>query len=611
MSAPLLLLRDIRHGFGGNDLLAGAELAVHEGARIALVGRNGSGKSTLLKIAAGLMDPAKGDRIQRRSVSMRYLPQEPDLTGHATVFDYVAAGLGEHDEPHRARSLLTDLGLSGTEDPATLSGGERRRAALARVLAPRPDILMLDEPTNHLDLPAIAWLERTVGALPSAMILISHDRRFLTALSNETVWLDRGIARAVDKGFGEFENWRDTVLEEEEIAAHKLQRRIAREQDWVVHGVSGRRKRNVKRMARLQALREEHSSRRRPAGQVNMEVTEAETSGKLVVELIGVTKAYGDAAPVVRELSVRIQRGERVGIVGPNGAGKTTLIKLLTGALPPDSGTVKHGAGLEMVALDQGRADLDPNESLKDALTRGHGDFIVVGDSRRHIMSYMKDFLFAPEQAGSPVSALSGGERARLMLARALSLPSNLLVLDEPTNDLDLETLDLLQEMIADYPGTVLLVSHDRDFLDRTVDAVIASDGDGQWTVYAGGYSDMVAQRGQGVAPRTSRKLAAIAARAAPASAQPPVVRKKFNFAQTHALKTLPDRIASLQAEMVSLNGVLADTGMFARDPKRFEATSVRLAAAQAELDAAETEWLELQILQEQISGPQPVGLRR
>lgn len=600
MSAPLLLLQDIHHGFGGPELLRGAELAVHEGARIALVGRNGSGKSTLLKIAAGLIDPATGQRTVQRGVSIRYLPQEPDLSGHATTLDYVTAGLGEHDDPHRARYFLEHLGLSGDENPATLSGGERRRAAIARVMAPAPDVLMLDEPTNHLDLPGIAWLEKELAAMRSALVLISHDRRFLDTLTRSTVWIDRGTARTVDKGFAEFEAWRDIVLEEEITAQHKLDRRIAREEDWVRHGVSGRRKRNVKRMARLDSLRSERRDHRRAQGQVNLVVSEAEASGKLVVEAVGISKPFG-ANTVVHDFSVRIQRGERIGLVGPNGAGKTTMVNLLTGKLAPDSGTIKIGVGLEMVTLDQGRVDLDPQQRLKDVLTRGHGDIVEVGGSRRHVIGYMKDFLFAPEQAETAVSALSGGERGRLMLARALSLPSNLLVLDEPTNDLDLETLDLLQEMIGEYPGTVILVSHDRDFLDRTVNAVIVAEGGGAWSVYPGGYSDMLVQRGEGVttkktdAPKPKERTAQT-----PKAAQP---KKKLGFTETHALKTLPGRIEALQAEIAKLQTEMADPALFSRDPKKFAAASARIGTAQTELEQAETQWLELEMLRESLAG--------
>jgi ATP-binding cassette subfamily F protein uup len=607
MSAPLLLLQDIHHGFGGPELLCGAEIAVHENARIALVGRNGSGKSTLLKIAAGLIEPTSGIRTIQRGVTIRYLPQEPDLSGHANTLDYVLAGLGEHGEPHRASYYIERLGLTGDEDPATLSGGERRRAALARVLAPAPDVLLLDEPTNHLDLPGIAQLERELLSSRSALVLISHDRRFLDTLTRSTVWIDRGTARAVDKGFAEFEAWRDIVLEEEVTAQHKLDRRIAREEDWVRHGVSGRRKRNVKRMARLDSLRAERRDHRGAQGQVNMVVSEADASGKLVVEAKQAAKSFrrpdGSENTVVRDFSIRIQRGERVGLVGPNGAGKTTLVNLLTGKLAPDSGIIKMGVGLEMITLDQGRADLDPNMELQHALTRGHGDIIEVGGSRRHVIGYMKDFLFTAEQARTVVSALSGGERGRLMLARALALPSNLLVLDEPTNDLDLETLDLLQEMIAEYPGTVLLVSHDRDFLDRTVNAVIVAEGDGAWNVYAGGYSDMLAQRGAGVAAKESRNAKGKERPAAPSPQKTVTPKKKLGFTETHALKTLPARIEALHAEIAKLQAELGAGDLFSRDPKKFEANTRRIGFAHAELEQAETQWLELEMLRESLTG--------
>jgi ATP-binding cassette subfamily F protein uup len=589
-------------------LLSGASLTVEEGARLCLVGRNGSGKSTLLKIAAGLVQPERGERVVRQGVSVRYLAQEPDLAGFARTLDYVAAGLPEDEDPYRARYLLERLGLSGDEDPAHLSGGEQRRAALARVLAPEPDVLLLDEPTNHLDLPGIAWLESELAGLRSALVLISHDRRFLTALSRATAWLDRGSVRAVDKGFADFEPWRDEMLELEEREAHKLDRRIAREEDWIVHGVSARRKRNVRRVAQLQALRAERRNRRRAQGTVNLAVSEAEQSAKLIVEAEGVAKAFADkdgaARVVVKDFSIRVMRGERIGIVGPNGAGKTTLVNLLTGALAPDAGRLRLGENLRMVTLDQGREDLDPTMELKAALTRGHGDMIEVGGARRHVVGYMKDFLFTPEQARTPVAALSGGERGRLMLARALALPSNVLVLDEPTNDLDLETLDLLQEMIADYPGTVVLVSHDRDFLDRTVEAVIAWEGPGRWQVYAGGYSDMLAQRGQPGAEVAAREAKPVAKPIkTQASAEPPPQvpkKKKLTFAQTHALKTLPARMTQLQAEIARQQALLDDGTLFAKDRAKFAAATQALAAAQADLDAAEHQWLELELLREE-----------
>ena len=419
-----------------------------------------------------------------------------------TTLAYVEAGLGPTDDPHQARYLLQQLGLDGTEDPANLSGGELRRAALARVLAPEPDILLLDEPTNHLDLPAIEWLEGQLSERSGALVLISHDRRFLENLSRITVWLDRGSTRRVELGFGRFEAWRDEQLAEEEEAQHKLDRKIVREEHWVRYGVTARRKRNVRRMAALQSLRQARRDLRKGAGKAVIEATAAQASGTLVIEAKSIAKSFGPQ-PIVADFSTRILRGDRIGIVGPNGSGKTTLVNLLTGALAPDAGTVRLGANLEMASLDQHRESLDPEWTLREALTRGRGDTVSVGGSQRHVVSYMKDFLFTPQQARTPLRVLSGGERARLMLARALSLPSNLLVLDEPTNDLDLETLDVLEEMLGNYAGTLLLISHDRDFLDRVVNAVIVPEGGGRWVEYAGRL-----HRHAGAAGRRSRRQA-------------------------------------------------------------------------------------------------------
>ena len=448
-SPPLLQLSDIALTFGGTPLLEGAELAVAAGERVCLVGRNGSGKSTLLRIAAGLIEPDRGERFMQPGASVRYLPQEPDLAGHATTLAYVESGLGPTDDPHQARYLLQQLGLGGEEDPASLSGGELRRAALAHVLAPAPDILLLDEPTNHLDLPAIEWLEARLAEQRGALVLISHDRRFLENLSQATVWLDRGKTRRIDIGFRGFEAWRDEQLAEEEVAQHKLDRKIVREEHWVRYGVTARRKRNMRRMGELQALREARRTYRRAAGTAAMAASDADLSGKLVVEAKGIAKAFA-GRPIVADFSHRLLRGDRLGVVGPNGSGKTTLVSLLTGALAPDSGQVRLGANVEMATLDQGRESLDPNWTLGEALTGGRGDVVTVGGQKKHVVGYMKDFLFEPQQARTPLSVLSGGERGRLMLARALAKPSNLLVLDEPTNDLDLETLDVLEEMLAE-----------------------------------------------------------------------------------------------------------------------------------------------------------------
>jgi ATP-binding cassette subfamily F protein uup len=599
MPPPLLALQDIALTFGASPLLRSADLAVAEGDRIALVGRNGAGKSTLLRIAAGLVAPDGGTRFLQPGATLRYLPQGADLTGFATVRAYADAGLGPGDDPHRVPALLGALGLTGEEDPARLSGGEARRAALARALAPRPDILLLDEPTNHLDLPAIEWLEETLRSERTALVVISHDRRFLERTTRAMVWLDRGTTRRLEQGFAGFEAWRDQVLAEEEAEAHKLGRKIAREEDWVRYGVTARRKRNVRRMAELAALRERRRTRVMPTGRASAAAAEASGSGSLVIAADAVTKRYGDRA-IVRGFSTRIMRGDRVGIVGPNGAGKTTLLGLLTGALMPDEGSVRLGTGLAMVALDQARASLDPERSLADTLTGG-GDTVRVGGAPRHVIGYLKEFLFLPEQAGTPVGRLSGGEQARVMLARALAEPSNLLVLDEPTNDLDLETLDLLQEILADYSGTVLVVSHDRDFLDRVATSVIVAEGEGRWQEYAGGYTDMLAQRGAGVgAPVASavpRRRPEERREEAPAA----TAKRKLSFAQMHALKTLPGRIEALAAEIARQQSLLADAGLYARDRAAFDRASAALAKAEAEHAAAEEEWLALALLAEEI----------
>ena len=603
MSPPLLTLKDIFLTFGGTPLIEGAEMSVASGDRICLVGRNGSGKSTLLKIAAGLVEPDSGTRFAHPGAAIRYLPQEADFTGFSTTAEYVAAGLSPTDDPYRGQAVLAELGLSGEEDPSRLSGGEARRTALARVLAPRPDVILLDEPTNHLDLPAIEWLESELKATKAALVIISHDRRFLENLSRSTIWLDRGRARRLDQGFSSFEAWRDQVLEQEETERHKLDRKIVREEQWMHGGVTGRRKRNVRRVAELRAMREERNEQRRAQGNVVLEAADAQLSGKLVVEAKGLTKTYG-GKPVVEDFSMRILRGDRIGFVGPNGAGKTTLIRMLTGALEPDSGTLRLGTNLELVFLDQKREDLDPNATVAHALTGGRGDQVVINGKARHVASYMKDFLFLPEQARSPLSVLSGGERGRLMLARALAKPSNVLVLDEPTNDLDLETLDLLQELLADYPGTILLVSHDRDFLDRVVTSVIVPDGEGRWREYPGGYSDMVAQRRSAVANDTADGASERKA------AQPKMPRegsggpqRKLSFKEKHALEKLPGQIDTLQNEIRLLQERMADADFYTKDAKGFAATSERLTSAQDQLARLEEEWLELEMKREELEG--------
>jgi len=605
MPPPLLTLQDISLQIGSHSLLEDAGLVVGAGDRICLVGRNGAGKSTLLRIAAGLLPPDAGRRFVQPGATVRYLEQEPDLSGYPSTLAVVEAGLGTDAamDKHRALYLLQRLGLTGDEEPGVLSGGEARRVALAAVLAPEPDILLLDEPTNHLDLPGIAWLEAELSGLRSGIVTISHDRRLLQAISRTTVWLDRGLVRTLDQGFAGFEAWRDSVLEQEATEHHKLARKIVAEEDWLRYGVTARRKRNVKRLADLHRLRAQRREARQTQGKLRLSAAEADLSGRLVIVADGISKSF-DGHAVVRDLSTRVMRGDRIGIIGANGAGKTTLLKLLTGELAPDQGEVRLGTNLARLTLDQRREALDPAQTLADTLTGGSGDTVLVNGQRRHVVSYMKDFLFSPNQAGTPVGVLSGGERGRLMLARTFAQPSNLMVLDEPTNDLDLETLDLLQEQLADYPGTVLLVSHDRDFLDRVVTSVLVAAGDGRWLDYAGGFSDMLAQGGPnpagaavaGSAAAAAERTVAAKGRSVAIASSPPPSRPRLSFKEQYALQHLPERIAALEAEIARLGERLADPDLYASDPKAFAAATGRLAAAQGELAAAEDEWLMLEM---------------
>jgi ATP-binding cassette subfamily F protein uup len=598
---PLLTLRDVHLTFGGTPLLTGAELSVAEGERLCLVGRNGSGKSTLLKIAAGMVEMDTGERFFQPGRTIRYLPQEPDLSAYASTLDYVNEGLTDGDDPYRGAYLLEVLGLTGQEDPNSLSGGEARRAALARTLAPEPDIILLDEPTNHLDLPAIEWLEEELRSLKSAIVLISHDRRFLENLSRATVWIDRGISRRLDKGFAHFEAWRDEVFEQEEVDQQKLAQKIKREEHWMTYGVTARRKRNMRRVRELADLRKQKREHRGPQGTAKLSAAEGETSGKLVIEAKGISKTYGDRS-IVQDFSSRIQRGDRIGLVGPNGAGKTTLLKMLTGELTPDTGSVRLGTNLEMVTLDQKRENLNPQDSLSSVLTGGRGDTVVIGDETKHVMSYMKDFLFSPEQARTPVGVLSGGERARALLARALASTSNMMVLDEPTNDLDLETLDLLQELLADYKGTALIVSHDRDFLDRVATSVIVSEGNGEWREYAGGYTDMLAQRGEGVSARKAEKSAPSRkekAQGSTPSEEKPKKKSKLSFTQQHLLKSLPEDIEKIEAQLEKLQSDMNDPELYAKNPDKFAKLSAQITDLSTKKDAMEEQWLELEMLNE------------
>lgn len=602
MAPPLLTLQNIHLTFGGTPLLEGADMMVQERDRLCVIGRNGSGKSTLLKIAAGLMTADEGERFLHPGATVRYLEQEPDVSAFATIADYAASGLAPGDDPYRVDALLDVLELDGNADASALSGGEVRRAALVRALAPEPDILFLDEPTNHLDLPAIEWLEGELSRRKSALVLISHDRRFLSRLSRRTVWIDRGITRTVDRGFETFEEWRDETLAQEEQDRHKLDRKIVRENHWIVHGVSGRRKRNQKRLKDLEGLRQEKRLLADRAGKTaiaKLATSESQASGKLVLEAEHIAKSWSEK-PIVRDFSLKVQRQDRIGIVGPNGVGKTTLLKMLTGELEPDTGSVRLGTRLDIVTLDQKREQIPATTTLKDALTDGRGDMVMVGDQQKHVMGYMKDFLFLPEQARTPISRLSGGERGRLMLARAFAKPSNMLVLDEPTNDLDLETLDLLQELLSDYKGTVFLVSHDRDFLDRIVTSVLVGRGSGRWEAMAGGYSDaaekLCAETGD-----TANARSAPVTKKPKQAGKPGVSKRKLSFKESHALKTLPDDIARLETTITELADRLAKADFYSSDPEGFAKTSAELDKAQTELMACEEQWLELEMLREEI----------
>ncbi|CDN56047.1 Holdfast attachment protein C [Neorhizobium galegae bv. officinalis bv. officinalis str. HAMBI 1141] len=607
MAPPILKLDDIFLSFGGAPLLAGAGMQVEPGDRICLVGRNGSGKSTLMKIAAGMVEPQSGEVFRHPSSTIRYLEQAPDFADYSTVQAYAEAGLGPGDDPYRVTYLLEHLGLTGQEHPNTLSGGESRRAALARVMAPEPDILMLDEPTNHLDLPTIEWLEDELRKTRSALVVISHDRRFLEKVSNATVWLDRGTSRRLNRGFGEFEAWRDEVLEAEELEQHKLGKAIEREEHWLRYGVTARRKRNMRRLGELQTMRGNYRGHKGPQGTVQASVSEGRESGKLVIEAENITKSY-DERIIVAPFSIRVHRGDCIGLVGPNGAGKTTLLKMLTGQLAPDTGTVKLGTNLEIATLDQKREDLNPEDTLSHYLTDGRGETLLVNGEQRHVAGYMKDFLFQPEQIRTPIKNLSGGERARLMLARIMARPSNLLILDEPTNDLDIETLDLLQEIVAGYSGTVILVSHDRDFLDRTVTSTIAPANpdapDGRWIEYAGGYTDMLAQRKGALEERRRTEKADRAKTDTAASVSGTSKGKgKLSFKQKFALENLPKEMAKAEAEIVAREKKMADPNLFTKDPAAFNKLAAEMEKLRQSISKMEEEWLELEMLREEIEG--------
>ncbi|WP_237212483.1 ABC-F family ATP-binding cassette domain-containing protein [Ruegeria lacuscaerulensis] len=597
---PLLQMSGISLTFGGNPVFSGLDLVVQPGDRVALVGRNGSGKSTLMKVMAGLVETDQGDIVIPPGKSVGYMEQDPGMEGFATLGDYASSGL-EPGELYKVERAGEGLKFDPSRPVETASGGERRRAALAKLMAEAPDLMLLDEPTNHLDIEAIAWLERELGSTRAAYVLISHDRAFLRALTRATLWIDRGMVRRQEQGFEAFESWRDKVWEEEDQQRHKLNRLIKSEAKWAVEGISARRKRNQGRVRALQALRAEKAAQIKRQGSAAMSLDTGPKSGRKVIEAKGLSKSF-DAQQIVRNFDLLAQRGDRVAFVGPNGVGKTTLLKMLLGQEEPDEGTVTLGTNLVIAVFDQARAQLDPEMTLWDSLTgdpemrvSGKADQVMVGGQPKHVVGYLKEFLFDERQARAAVKSLSGGEKARLLLAKLMAKPSNLLVLDEPTNDLDVETLDLLQELLDDYDGTVLLVSHDRDFLDRVATTTIAMEGNGRATVYAGGWSDYIAQRGD-----TFQKKEEKTKTSKPKVKQESQPKSGLSFSEKHRLEKLPAEIARLEAEIGKLEELMADPELFTREPVKFQKATEALVERQEKLAVAEEEWL---VLEEKAEG--------
>lgn len=590
---PLLALRGARAGFGGDPLFSDIDVSVGRGERICLVGRNGGGKSTLLKAFAGLIDLEAGERFQQPGSVVAYLPQETTFLPDETVAEHVAASGAE---AHRVDALLDRLDLDPNRKGAELSGGESRRVALAKVLATDPDILLLDEPTNHLDLPTIEWLEDELLRFKGGFLLISHDRAFLTRLTQVTLWLDRGTLHRQEKGYANFEIWSDQVMADEEQERNRVEQHLKAEKRYLLRGVTARRRRNQRRLRKLDTLRKARADLIRPDRKAALTAANAPESGRILIDADEISKTFDDKV-IIKDFSTRVLRGDRVGIIGRNGAGKTTLLRMLTGELAPDSGTIRFGARLELMHSDQRRAALDPNKSLWETLCPAGGDSLIVQGRQRHVVAYLKDFLFDESQARSPISTLSGGERNRLALAMNLAKPCNLMVLDEPTNDLDLDTLDLLEDMLSEYDGTLLLVSHDRDFLDRLVSNIIAVEGNGVVGEYVGGYKEYRNQRP--VLTETAR----------PTVAAKPTVNKtapkaaRLSYREKTDLEKLPDRIATLSSQISGLEKQLADPAFVQRDRQGFEAAAAQLEAAQREKEEAEERWLELEIKRETLAG--------
>ena len=590
---PLLSLRDVTVGFGGPPLFSGIELHVARGERAALVGRNGSGKSTLMKTITGAIEKDGGAIYAEPGLRIAWLEQEPRFASGMTVADYVTAGT---QPGHAVDAILAEVGLDAGRELVSLSGGEGRRAGLARVFAAPPDLLLLDEPTNHLDLAMIEWLEARLLAFGGALVVISHDRTFLANVTNRVFWMDRGKLRTSEQGFAHFEDWREEVLHAEEKALEKLDAKLAAEAHWLIYGITARRKRNQGRMERLEQMRAHRATLIGGRGKLKLEAKEGESRSRMVIDATGIGKsvaAEGGARVLLKDFSTLILRGDRVGIVGPNGAGKSTLIKLLIGELAPDQGRIQVAKHLQLAYFDQRRQQLDPTKTLREVLVPQGGDSVFVQGRPRHVRAYLKDFLFDPRQADSPSGTLSGGERNRLLLAKILATPADLLVLDEPTNDLDTDTLDLLEELLGDYTGTLLVVSHDRDFLDKTVSSVVFMPGDGTVTEYAGGFSDAMAQR-RGTPAKVKPKPAA-PREAAPEPAKPARAPARLSYKDQRELDLLPERITALENEIAALEGELADADLYARDAALAERTMRRHGEAKAELAAAEDRWLALE----------------
>ena len=593
---PLLQLSDISLTFGGDPVFDGLDLVVQPGDRVALVGRNGSGKSTLMKVMAGLIEPDSGDRVAPAGVSVGYMEQDPDMAGFATLGAFAASGLPD-GEAYKVEMVAEGLKFDPDTSVDAASGGERRRAALAKLLAEAPELMLLDEPTNHLDIQAIGWLEQQLRDTRAGYVIISHDRAFLRNLTRATLWIDRGQVRRLEEGFEKFEDWRDKTWDDEDMQRHKLDRKIKSEARWAVEGISARRKRNQGRLRALHAMKADRASQIKRQGTAAMALEAGPKSGKRVIEAKGISKGYDDKV-IFAPMDLRVQRGDRIALVGPNGAGKTTLLKVLIGDIPPDTGTVTLGTNLEIAYFDQNRAALDPEMSLWDSLTgdpelrvSGKADQVMVRGNPKHVVGYLKEFLFDERQARAPVRSLSGGEKARLLLAKLMAKPSNFLVLDEPTNDLDIETLDLLQDILGDYDGTVLLVSHDRDFIDRTAATTIAMEGDGRAVVYAGGWTDYQTQR------QDDEPEAKTAAKAKPAKPveKPKEKQSGLSYTEKHRLEALPAEMERLEAEINKLTEFMSDPDLFTKEPVKFQKASEALVERQEKLAAAEEEWLELE----------------